>query len=224
MATLIPWMILVLLLAGPTCCSCGSNGADADTDAAGDTAGDADAEADVHVDPDAHADPEAEPDADATTDADGDGGTDVPADENLDGDAGDGPDANPCVLAGGICTASTMCTTTVEPSGASGCIFDDGPGVCCMPPPLEPTGDTCPSYGGVCATVGACNRVGGWFTPADCAMGASVVCCVVEQRCGPHEWICCTPGPEADFNPTCERTGLTCPFEGTTLMRVDDCV
>jgi hypothetical protein len=43
------------------------------------------------------------------------------------------------------------------------------------------------------------------------------------QRCGPHDWICCTPGPSADFNPQCDRGVLTCPFDGTTLMHIADC-
>ncbi|MBI5489881.1 MAG: hypothetical protein HY905_21275 [Deltaproteobacteria bacterium] len=96
--------------------------------------------------------------------------------------------------------------------------------MCCQPPSAEPTGDTCDSYGGIGATVGACLRSEGWFTPADCAPGASVVCCVPRNVCGDHEWICCDPGPEADFMPQCDRSGLTCePFVGTTLPPIEDC-
>ena len=233
-------MVTALLLAGTACSSCGGGGEeDADTDMVADTPGD-EGVVDVHPDPDA--DPAPDPDAGADVDAEGeaqgdpaadgdaeaevpgDAVEDAPGDGDLDTEDGYDPSTNPCAQAGGICTGSTMCETTVVPSGAPGCIFDDGPGVCCLPPDPEPTGDTCDSYGGVCATVGACYRVGGWFTPADCHMGGSVVCCVPGSVCGEHDiWICCDPGPEADFVPTCDRTGLTCPFEGTTMVHVHDC-
>ncbi len=215
-------VLSMLFLAAGACSSSGGGEEDADADAP------AEAEAEGGADADADGDGEAETPAEAEAGADADAGADGDVEEegdgDLDGDAGDGEEANVCVLAGGICTAAMMCLTTTLPEGAPGCIFDDGPGVCCVPPPPLPTGETCSSFGGVCATVGACLRSLGWFAPSDCELGASVVCCVPEQRCGEHNVICCDPGPEADFMPVCDRGTLTCPFEGTTLVPEAECV
>jgi len=60
----------------------------------------------------------------------------VPADANL----------NPCRLAGGICLAGVVdCVAgqgTLAPSGDEGCVFDNGNGVCCVPPGAAASGDT----------------------------------------------------------------------------------
>src|SRR5690606_31041478 len=59
-----------------------------------------------------------------------------------------------CQAAGGICLGrdESSCTSqngTREPAGDESCTFDDGPGVCCVPPPAQESGDTCESRGGL---------------------------------------------------------------------------
>lgn len=151
----------------------------------------------------------------------GDGGSGGEA-----GQGGSGGAANVCKAQGGLCTQTAECDDaggTVDPAGAPGCVFDDGPGVCCVPPAPQTSGDTCASHGGVCSPIAGCNFVDGAFAPPECT-GVGIVCCVPETICGVENVICCDPGPSADFRPMCDRGDWTCDaFTGTTLMPEEDC-
>jgi hypothetical protein len=110
-------------------------------------------------------------------------------------------------------------------SGDSTCHFDDGPGVCCIPPQEQQTGDGCTARGGLCAPIGGCNLVDGAFAPATDCVGVPIICCVPEKTCGLENDVCCTPGPSADFRPQCDRGTFTCSaFPDTVLTPTDQCL
>lgn len=156
---------------------------------------------------------------DATPDSATDSATDSAADSATDA-------GNPCLAERGICVSdSASCTGgggTVSAAGASGCVFSDGRGVCCVPPAPMPTGDSCASHGGVCAPISGCNFVQGAFAPPTCA-GVGVVCCVPRSVCGPETQVCCAPGGSASFRPSCDRGAYRCTLDGTMLMPRDRC-
>lgn len=162
---------------------------------------------------DAGDEPDATPDDDASTDAASDAATDAETDA-----------ANPCGAAGGLCVATASdCTTgggTVAAAGAPGCVFDDGPGACCVPPAPAAEGTSCASFGGVCAPIAGCNFVGGAFAPEGCT-GVNRVCCVPSTICGEETQACCND--MTTFRPACDRGTWKCTIDGTTLKPANLC-
>jgi hypothetical protein len=144
------------------------------------------------------------------------------------GDAGPRGDAgtptNPCEALGGLCLGqSTACTNgggTVSAAGASGCVFSDGPGVCCIPPEPQATGADCRSHGGLCAPIAGCNFTSGNFAPPSCG-GLGIVCCVPQKICGPETMACCNAS--TTFRPACDRGAFVCTIAGTTLKPRSEC-
>jgi hypothetical protein len=137
--------------------------------------------------------------------------------------------ANPCEAAGGLCLGGPASTCTdrggsVAPSGDAGCVFDDGPGVCCVPPAAQASGDTCASHGGVCAPIAGCNFTQGNFAPPSCfdQGGPGTVCCVPQSVCGPETEACCND--MTTYRPMCDRGAFTCDgLPDTTLKPRAQC-
>lgn len=129
-----------------------------------------------------------------------------------------------CAAASGICTSGDRCPDAFEDATFAGdCVFSDGPGVCCLAPPPQPTGETCADYGGVCAPIAGCGFVDGDFAPGTCRDAwPGLICCVPETLCGPHSMICCGDG--VSYVPMCDRGTLDCPFPDTTLMDEALCI
>ena len=131
---------------------------------------------------------------------------------------------NACGALGGICVGiSSDCTAaggTVLPGGASGCVYDDGPGTCCQPPAAQSTGDSCTAHGGLCAPISGCNFVDGAFAPPDCS-GVGVVCCVPNSRCGDETVACCNA--MTTYRAACDRGTWKCTIPDTTLKPVGQC-
>lgn len=143
-------------------------------------------------------------------------------------DAARPPDAAPmneCEALQGLCVGqSGECTNgggTVATAGAAGCVFSDGPGVCCVPPAAQATGSDCRSHGGVCAPIAGCNFAHGNFAPPSCGSYPGVICCVPQSICGEEKLACCTD--QTTFRPACDRGTFVCTIAGTTLKPRDQC-
>jgi hypothetical protein len=194
--------------------------AEPDGGIASDTAppSDAVAERDATSAPDAEA-PDTRPEADA----------EAPAEDVSDDDAEDTADVNPCQALGGLCLGGDAAACTDGggkrvPAGDAGCVFDDGPGVCCAPPEPKETGDTCRDHGGLCAPIAGCNFTQGNFAPPSCWQqgGPGTVCCVPQPICGPETNFCCDAN--TTFRPMCDRGDFTCSaFPGTEYKPRDAC-
>lgn len=161
---------------------------------------------------------------DVARDSSGDVASDVASRDATEvGDAA----VNPCATAGGVCVANApACAAvngTASTSGAAGCHFDDGDGVCCVPPAPLPTGDACAARGGVCAPIAGCNFVRGSFGPSTGSgcTGVGVVCCLPHTICGDEDVVCC--GATASFRPACDRGAWRCTIDGTTLVPTAMC-
>jgi hypothetical protein len=157
--------------------------------------------------------PDAAPPVDAAT----------AADSGATADAG--APANACEALGGLCLGQgAACTNgggTVSAAGASGCVFSDGPGVCCIPPAPQATGTDCRSHGGLCAPIAGCNFTRGNFAPPSCSSGPGIICCVPQKICGPETMACCNA--QTTFRPACDRGTFVCTISGTTLKPRDQC-
>lgn len=146
-------------------------------------------------------------------------------------DAANEPDTstgNACKDAGGICLGTLAdCTTGEGTHAAAGdvtCDFDDGQGVCCVPPPPKHSGELCSDQGGLCAPIAGCNFVDGSFAaPADdCPSVPVIICCLPESICGEENEVCC--GETVAYRPTCDRGTFTCDlFPDTTLTPTREC-
>jgi len=136
------------------------------------------------------------------------------------------PPANACEALGGLCLGQgSACTNgggTVSAAGAVGCVFSDGPGVCCLPPAAQAAGTDCRSHGGLCAPIAGCNFTHGNFAPPSCTgMGVGVVCCVPQKICGEETVACCND--TTTFRPACDRGTFRCTIAGTTLKPRAQC-
>jgi len=138
--------------------------------------------------------------------------------------------SNVCQAAGGLCLAGGgMCIAeggVPLPQGDPGCVFSDGPGTCCAPPPAAPTGDSCTDRGGLCAPLSGCNFVNGSFAPADppCNHAAIQLCCVPQTVCGPELVECCDESGPTSYRPVCDRGTFNCShIPGTTMMAEGMC-
>jgi len=131
---------------------------------------------------------------------------------------------NACEALGGLCLGQgAACTNgggTVSAAGASGCVFSDGPGVCCIPPAAQSAGTDCRSHGGLCAPIAGCNFTHGNFAPPSCG-GVGIVCCVPQKICGPETMACCNA--QTTFRPACDRGTFVCTIAGTTLKPRAQC-
>lgn len=173
-------------------------------------------------------------DSETTDSAEDSGGTDSAADSGgtdleCAGGADPTPDAPGCAAAGGICVGTeAQCGGTPASAYNSECRFDDGGGVCCIPPAAEASGDTCASRGGTCAPIGGCYMVDGWMADSTDCTGVNNVCCVPESTCDGQESVSCcaydeaTGAPMTRFTGLCDRGTVTC-FEGTELACNEDC-
>jgi hypothetical protein len=153
------------------------------------------------------------------------GGTDLECDAASDPT----PAAPGCAAAGGICVGTeAQCSGALAAEHNDECRFDDGGGVCCIPPAPETSGDTCASQGGTCAPIGGCGMVDGWMADSSDCEGVNNVCCVPESSCDGQEALACcafdegTGTPMTRFSPRCDRGTVAC-FEGTTLTCIEDC-
>jgi len=119
-------------------------------------------------------------------------------------------DANTCGASGGA----------VYEGGASSCVFDDGAGVCCIPPAAQPTGDSCQALGGTCAPISGCGMLDGWYAPAsNCGSWVGEICCVPASTCTVSEpMACCKEGDTAYYVASCDRGTLVCEVEGTQVQ------
>ncbi len=153
----------------------------------------------------------------------------APTDAAPSMDSGPRPDAgtptNACEALGGLCLGQgAACTNgggTVSAAGASGCVFSDGAGVCCIPPAPQATGTDCRSHGGLCAPIAGCNFTHGNFAPPSCSSGPGIVCCVPQKVCGPETMACCNA--QTTFRPACDRGAFVCTIAGTTLKPREQC-
>lgn len=132
-----------------------------------------------------------------------------------------------CEAGGGVCIGSGGACETVGgtryPAGDSQCLFSDGPGACCVPPPVQPTGDTCADRGGVCAPIAGCNFTNSAFAPTptpSCGFGG-FICCVPNTVCGEETMVCCNS--MTTFRPACDRGQWICTIEGTTMRPPSEC-
>jgi hypothetical protein len=206
------WALMFLI-------ACGDGKSASETDAT---------ETDVPADTDA-------PDSDAADTDRADTDTDLPTPVDLgectdmDGDSG-AAQAAACASAGGVCvSALDACSEGTHAADAdSSCVFDDGPGYCCVPPAPSPTGDSCAATGGVCAPIGGCGQAKGWYTTAssECSdsFGFMFVCCAPTNACdGYGLTTCCTDDGATAFVPTCDRGARSCEIDGTTEVCDQEC-
>ena len=141
-------------------------------------------------------------------------------------DAGTTPAAS-CLEAGGVCTSNASDSAsgggTVRAEFDGECVFDDGPGTCCVPPAVKPSGDTCADYGGVCAPIGGCLReeVKGHFAPPSCGFNPSFACCVPASACPEPRPVCCSE--TATFRASCARGTYQCFDPSMPLKYVESC-
>jgi hypothetical protein len=162
-----------------------------------------------------------EPDPDTTGD---DTGADTtPADTTV----ADTTPVGPCEAAGGLCIGmGGPCDTaggTPYPAGNSQCLFTGEMGSCCIPPAVEPTGDTCADRGGLCAPIAGCNFTNGAFAPTptpSCGRGG-IICCVPNTVCGEETMRCCDA--TTSFRPACDRGQWICTIDGTTMLPISEC-
>jgi hypothetical protein len=149
----------------------------------------------------------------------------APGDSGVSSDAGS---TNACQLAGGICVGDVgSCLAGgggVLPQGAAGCVFSDGPGVCCDPPPAAPTGDSCLDHGGLCAPISGCNFVNGSFAAAEHECTGLQLCCVEATVCGPETIHCCDETGPTSYRPVCDRGTFECShIPGTVPVPIGMC-
>ena len=172
-----------------------------------------------------------EPDPDTTGD---DTTADTtPADTTVDDTTADtSPDttlAGPCEAGGGVCLGmGGECETvggTSYPAGDSQCVFTGELGTCCIPPAVQPTGDTCADRGGVCAPIAGCNFTNSSFaptpTPSCSRFNPGIVCCVPNSVCGEETMRCCDA--TTSFRPACDRGQWICTIDGTTMLPISEC-
>lgn len=159
-----------------------------------------------------------------------DSGIDTGTCEDVDGDASQTPDAPNCQAAGGVCVFSLdQCAAGEHAEDAdSDCIFDDGDGYCCIPPAPAATGEDCASQGGVCAPIGGCGMVHGWYTSNldECSgdWGVGTICCAPTDACaGWGTELCCTDDGLTAYVASCDRGDVLCAIDGTTLLCEGDC-
>ncbi len=132
-------------------------------------------------------------------------------------------EATGCFDAGGACVGLGQCGGSPASAHNSECVFDDGPGVCCLFPEPSEDGDLCSDYGGVCAPIGGCGRVVGYRIPtADCNQGP-FMCCIPQSQCGAADVSCCAEGMTWYASASCVRGELVCAVPDTELMRTEDC-
>lgn len=204
---------------GPLTCSCTDRGwACAAVEPEPDTTGDdtnadttADATADTTVD---------DTTADTTVD-------DTTADTTVDDTTVDTTPVGPCEAGGGVCLGmGGECETvggTSYPAGNSQCVFTGELGSCCIPPAVQPTGDTCADRGGLCAPIAGCNFTNSAFAPTptpSCGFGG-IICCVPNTVCGEETTRCCDT--MASFRPACDRGQWICTIDGTTMLPISEC-
>ena len=133
----------------------------------------------------------------------------------------------PCEAGGGVCIGmGGPCETvggTPYPAGNSQCVFTGELGSCCVPPPVQPTGDTCADRGGLCAPIAGCNFTNSAFAPTptpSCGFGG-IICCVPNTVCGEETMRCCDT--MASFRPACDRGQWICTIDGTTMLPISEC-
>ncbi len=178
-------------------------------------------------------------DSDSSPTADSNDGTvdtseasDAPQPVDVSADTGLAPDASSDTLAaaacadlGGVCLGmGGDCVGgkgTPAVKGDSVCGFDDGPGSCCIPPPLTQAKATCADFGGVCAPIGGCNMVGGAFAPATGCGMPPMICCVPHSICGEETVACCDN--MTTYHPYCDHGTWTCEGLPGTLKPVAQC-
>ena len=147
----------------------------------------------------------------------------------VDAGSDDAAALNACRAAGGICVFDTAACTggggTSLPVGDPGCVFSDGPGVCCEPPAPSPSGDSCQEHGGLCAPISGCNFVNGSFAPSDpMCFFALELCCVPDSICGVEDVHCCDPSGPTGYRPVCDRGTFSCShIPGTVLVPENMC-
>jgi hypothetical protein len=137
-----------------------------------------------------------------------------------------------CAKAGGICTVASRCQTEIKGDASKECAFNDGPGVCCQPPPIR-SGQrlSCAAAGGVCAPLSGCYFVDGALAAGRCAPRApGIACCVPKKTCPDSDrFSCCEAGDggpqsrRAWFRPVCDGSLLRCPIKDTTLRPTAEC-
>ena len=158
---------------------------------------------------------------------------DTTADTTIDDTTADTtPDttlAGPCEAGGGVCLGmGGECETvggTSYPAGDSQCVFTGELGTCCIPPAVQPTGDTCADRGGVCAPIAGCNFTNSSFaptpTPSCSRFNPGIVCCVPNSVCGEETMRCCDA--TTSFRPACDRGQWICTIDGTTMLPISEC-
>jgi len=182
----------------------------------------------VEPDPDTTGDDTTVDDTTADTTVD-----DTTADTTVDDTTADtSPDtttAGPCEAGGGVCLGmGGECETvggTSYPAGDSQCVFTGELGTCCIPPAVQPTGDTCADRGGVCAPIAGCNFTNSSFaptpTPTCSRFNPGIVCCVPNTVCGEETMRCCDA--TTSFRPACDRGQWICTIDGTTMLPISEC-
>lgn len=133
----------------------------------------------------------------------------------------------PCEAGGGLCLGmGGACETvggTPYPAGNSQCLFTGEMGSCCIPPAVQPTGDTCAERGGLCAPIAGCNFTNGAFAPTptpSCGFGG-IICCLPNTVCGEETMRCCDA--TTSFRPACDRGQWICTIDGTTMRPISEC-
>lgn len=137
--------------------------------------------------------------------------------------------AGPCEAGGGVCLGmGGECETvggTSYPAGNSQCVFTGELGSCCIPPAVQPTGDTCADRGGVCAPIAGCNFTNSSFaptpTPSCSRFNPGIICCVPNSVCGEETMRCCDA--MTSFRPACDRGQWICTIDGTTMLPISEC-
>jgi hypothetical protein len=205
---------------GPLICSCTATGwacaaIEPDPDTTGDDTGADTTPADTTVD-----DTTADTTVDDTT-------ADTTPDTAVEDTTADTTPVGPCEAAGGLCIGmGGPCETaggTPYPAGNSQCLFTGEMGSCCIPPAVEPTGDTCADRGGLCAPIAGCNFTNGAFAPTptpSCGRGG-IICCVPNTVCGEETMRCCDA--TTSFRPACDRGQWICTIDGTTMLPISEC-
>ena len=173
---------------------------------------------------------------DATGETDSQSGTDAIADTSdgaqpdviapdVAGDPADTVNMNVCQKLGGICASnSTDCTTgggTYQPNGDTGCVFDDGPGACCIPPKMTQSTATCADFGGICAPISGCNFVQGAYAAFEGCKGIPMICCVPHDICGDENESCCDN--MTTYRTACDPGAWICTIDGTVKKPTDQC-
>jgi len=210
---------------GPLTCSCTDRGwacaaVEPEPDTSGDDTGADTAPADTTTD---------DTTADTTVDdtAPDDTTADTTADDTTADTTPDTTPVGPCEAGGGVCIGmGGPCETvggTPYPAGNSQCVFTGELGSCCIPPAVQPTGDTCADRGGLCAPIAGCNFTNSAFAPTptpSCGFGG-IICCVPNTVCGEETTRCCDT--MTSFRPACDRGQWICTIDGTTMLPISEC-